>query len=329
MSRSLILSIRGESRGRREYLLAARRVACDSALGPLAAFAVPASATRVPAPPRVAPGGPPGATYRRQGWVGGRLVDVSCRRTGGVLVVEIGGEPPVAVGRTGCALLAGAGVGAISPALEEALLGPCLLLALAHGGTFALHAAAVRAGAGAALLVGASGAGKSTLARALAAAGSPRLADDVLPCEANGGSLDALPHYPQLKLAPAEQYAAGRPPRVPVVAIYLLDGVPPAEADGPATFAALAPRDALVTIAAHTVAARLFDAPLLESHLAFCDAAAAAVPVRRVRFPRRLEALPELAAAVAADAAALAGAPRRAGRGHPARALPTKPTVGT
>jgi hypothetical protein len=52
------------------------------------------------------------------------------------------------------------------------------------------------------------------------------------------------------------------------------------------------------------VAARLFDAPLLERHLEFCAAVAGSVPVRTLRFTRRLKYLPAMVAALRTDLAA-------------------------
>ena len=84
-------------------------------------------------------------------------------------------------------------------------------------------------------------------------------------------------------------------------AIYELCGVKEPGALVGVTIEPVERRDAVILLAGHTVAARLFDAPLLERHLEFCAALAAAVPVRRLRFPQRLDALPEMIEAIAAS----------------------------
>ena len=99
-------------------------------------------------------------------------------------------------------------------------LGAPLALALALRGTYLLHASALRRSDGAVLALSAdSGAGKSTLA---AAAGRhpelalTRVADDQLPVRL-GRLPAALPHFPQLKLAAADQYPRGQPNLVPLL----------------------------------------------------------------------------------------------------------------
>ena len=217
------------------------------------------------------------------------------------------------------------------PAISQSILGPGLLLALALQGSFAFHASAAAIGGLAAVFLGDSGAGKSTLAADLdqrRADGWLRLTDDVLPVAPTAdGGLDAWPEFPQLKLAAEAQYVAGgaRPERVPVAAIYLLDAysAPVAEAVAPAVPAAAAAeaaapvvpvaaavtistvshRDAMLALVAHTMAGRLFAPDLAARHFAFCAAVAAAVPLKRLRYPRRLEALDAVAQALAADLA--------------------------
>lgn len=204
------------------------------------------------------------------------------------------------------------------PAIAQSLLGPGLLLALALQGTFAFHASAAAFAGRAAVFLGDSGAGKSTLAAALdrrGAVGWTRLADDVLPVTlAATGRIDALPAYPQLKLAPREQYVAdGRgPERLPVAAVYLLEepGAGP-DHDGGADAVTLMPaslRDALLALTAHTMAVRLFDPSLAARHFAFCAATAGVLPVKRLRYPRRIGLLDAVVAAVEADLTASPGA---------------------
>jgi hypothetical protein len=231
------------------------------------------------------------------------MAEVSCERAGETYVVRVEALPALHVTRVGCAVVPRVGSEPVDGTLVEALLGPGLILALALDDVFTLHAGAVEVDGAAVLLLGESGAGKSTLARALGASpGCSMLADDVLPAIVAGGGMEALPHYPQLKLPAAQQYAAGRPERVPIRAIYELHGVE--QEVRPTVVETVGRRDATVMLAGHTVAARLFDAPLLERHLAFCAAAAGSVPVRRLRFTRRLRHLSGIVAALRADVAA-------------------------
>ncbi len=204
------------------------------------------------------------------------------------------------------------------PAIAQSLLGPGLLLALALKGTFAFHASAAAFAGRAAVFLGDSGAGKSTLAAALdrrGAVGWTRLADDVLPVTlAATGRIDALPAYPQLKLAPREQYVADgrRPERLPVAAVYLLEEPGAgADHDGGAdavTLMPASPRDALLALTAHTMAVRLFAPSLAARHFAFCASAVGVLPVKRLRYPRQIALLDAVVAAVEADLAARQGA---------------------
>ncbi|MHB1311695.1 MAG: hypothetical protein ACYC3L_06725 [Gemmatimonadaceae bacterium] len=80
------------------------------------------------------------------------------------------------------------------------LLGPVLGFALRLRGVLAFHASAVLMDGRAIALLGPSGAGKSTTAAALAAAGVPVLADDVVAVREVGGVLMAYPSYRLLRL---------------------------------------------------------------------------------------------------------------------------------
>ena len=288
------------------YRLAGGLLVADQALAPLQPFALTARVAGVPPPPRLAPGAVETPVYAGPGWVGGRMAEVTCARAGRLFVVRVAGVPALLVGRGGCCVSGDAEAPPPSPALVEALLGPGLILALACRDVFALHASAVALDGRAVLLLGDSGAGKSTIARYLATAGGfTPLADDIVPVAAAPRGLDALPHYPQLKQPPERQYGIDRPARVTVAAAFDLCGVDGAPA--PAAVEPLAAREAAVLLAAHSVAARLFDAPLLERHLDLCTGSALALPIRRLRFARRLETLPAIAAAIRADLAGLAG----------------------
>lgn len=174
--------------------------------------------------------------------------------------------------------------GAGEAAVEEALLGPALALALARRGVFVLHASAVVIGGGVIGFLGESGAGKSTLARLLADEGAALAADDLLPV-AEGPA--ALPHYPQLKLGAAATAAiAALEPRYPLLGLYELE---PGEEVAVEELPAPSAVTAAALLLKHTVAGRLFPRDLLATHLGFMGEMAGRVAVHRLRVPRRLD----------------------------------------
>lgn len=284
--------------------LAGRRLLLTHTLPVLRPFTVAASSpspsSSSPSSPLVAsppPARPPGAVCRfaDRAWLGGRWRTAECWEDaagyylsiegGGVFRIEEDGET-----------LSGWPVSDLDPAvLAEILLGPPLMLALAHGGVFCLHASAVARRGVAAAFVGVSGAGKSTLAAALDREGTwRRLADDVLPTRSAAGVVEALPDFPQLKLAPEAQagVAAGG---LRLARIYRLEEAAEIEVER------LTARDAAAAALGNTVAARLFGPALLSRHLGHAAEIAERVRVRRLAYPRVAAELPQLVAAVLAD----------------------------
>ena len=232
--------------------------------------------------------------YRGPGWVGGGLREVECCAglTGSHLRIRDVGL--ISIARDGGSI----DVGELEPECHEeelaaAVLGPALALALARQDVWCLHASAVEIDGRAVLFLGRSGAGKSTLARRLVADGAVnrRLADDVVPVTVAGGTLSCMPHFPQLKLGAADQAGPDVPEHMPVGAIYCLEE---AGDECEARVEKLSARAAVGTLIRRTVAARLFDTKLLERHLAFCAAAVAAVPVRRVVYPLRPQSVKQI-----------------------------------
>jgi len=177
--------------------------------------------------------------------------------------------------------------------LEELLLGPGLVVALAARGIWCLHASAVVGSLGAIVFVGESGRGKSTLAARLERHGFGRLADDVLPLQVADATAPVRAAFPQLKLPADRQPGAMAPERLALEAIYLIPTTPEESDARGVEIIPLAPGDALTALLRHTVAARLFTADLLRAHLGACGALAERVAVRRLRLPLRWEALPE------------------------------------
>jgi len=179
------------------------------------------------------------------------------------------------------------------PDLDRAFLsGPALVLALALSGVWCLHASAALFQDRLTAFVGESGQGKSTLAAYLAQAGAPdwRLAaDDILPATLTPVGVQALPHFPQLKLPVEAQPGVTLPERLRLDRICLLAQADP---DSQPEIEALPPAQAVQAILGHTAGARLFTPQLLDNHLHFSAQAAALTPVYRLTYPHRREILP-------------------------------------
>jgi hypothetical protein len=241
--------------------------------------------------------GPPGIAIRRRpveippeartvfagtARVGTRGCQVRSLAAPGVDLLEISGAGLFAVRQDGIEV--DPEPAADEAAVDEALLGPALAVALARRGVFVLHASAVATDRGVAGFLGESGAGKSTLARLLSQAGPARAADDLL---AIGPDAAALPHFPQLKLDPAAMAAiAGLAPSHPLLALCVLEPAPPASA---VRGEVLPPAGAAAELLRHTIAGSLFAPDLLTDHLGFAAALAGRVPVHRLAVPRRLD----------------------------------------
>ena len=203
-----------------------------------------------------------------------------CLATPGCDFLEISGAGAFAISHEKDCIEVDPEPGARDRAVEEALLGPAFALALARRGIFLLHASAVVLGHRVIGFLGESGAGKSTLARLLAAEGLTLAADDLLAVE----GIDALPHFPQLKLGTAAMAAIeGLEPRCPLLGLYEL-----ASAEEAVGIEALPPVSAAALLLRHTIAGRLFDSDLLAAQLDFAAGLAGRVPVRRLRVPRRM-----------------------------------------
>jgi len=291
------------------YRVAGVSVRCDRPIAALTPFERPAA----PAPPVSAPAAPtlgpiPEAVserFRAPAWLGGRWRPVACSAGPEGYRLEVDGVGRFALspdGRSG--RTAWLDPSATEDELEEAVLGPVLILALALHGVWCLHASAVLAtnARGAVAFLGASGHGKSTLALALAEAGPSRwrhLADDVLPVAGSEAGAVVRPWFPQLKLGPERQPAAAEPEELPLRAVYLLGG-PGGPQGGRSHLSEPSRRDATLALVRHTVASRLFSPALLARHLEACGALAAGVRVRGVAYPwtgRLADGLTELLAA--------------------------------
>lgn len=188
--------------------------------------------------------------------------------------------------------------------LAATALGAPLILALALGGTFAIHASVVLFGDRLVAFLGESGAGKSMLAGYLdrqGQAGWRRVIDDTLPWGLDeAGRCVARPHFPQLKLPAEQQPVHLVAEHIPPAVLYVLVTAP-AGSDPAVGVERLSPQASALALLRHTVGGRLFGKPLLGQHLAFCSDVATQVPVRKLAYPRSLAVLPAVRDAIAED----------------------------
>jgi hypothetical protein len=242
-------------------------------------------------------------TYAGKGWIGNAWRDVECRRSGNGYYLQIADLASFWIAGNGNhILLIEADPGCSTELLAETALGAPLMLTLALQGVYSLHVSVVRIGEQLVAFAGESGQGKTTLARFLGFESGPgwqRIIDDTLPFRINGaGDVEALPHFPQLKIEDALQPVHLIPPRAQLSALYILN------TDADEVGVQIEPfgrSAAALAVVQHTVASRLFDHQLLAQHLAFCDAFSAGVPVRQLKYPRRIDHLPLVRKALAAD----------------------------
>jgi len=182
------------------------------------------------------------------------------------------------------------GEGKLDETDRQILLGPVIVLALALRGAWSLHSSAAINKDGMTVFLGESGQGKSSLAGYLANETGWRLvADDILPVTMGAESVLAWPHFPQLKLPVDAQPGLGLPEQLPISKVCVLSE---ADADEMPAFERLPASQAIQTYLGHTAGTRLFTPDLLGKHLAFCSQAAERVPVYRLAYPHRWEALP-------------------------------------
>jgi hypothetical protein len=242
-------------------------------------------------------------------WLGNATRWVRCWSEGGNFRIEIAGFDELLLLDNGRKLVYEGEPEVDSELLEEVVLGPGMILALACHGVFSLHASAICFHKSACAFVGESGLGKSTLVRYLQEHVGPdcqRIGDDILPLESGPTRPNALPHFPQLKLSMEEQVPHDFPERVPLAAVYVLDTRSGQNAEG-VRISNLPPHASTAALVRHSVASRLFTPTLLEQHLTFCAKAARQIPVRMLSYPRRFDVLPAVCEALAVDLETVAG----------------------
>ena len=230
---------------------------------------------------------------RTEGWVAGahRMVETWSAMPG--FLIRIEGVSDFTIRQDGkeiqCASQVRAGE-ELNETERQILLGPVVVLALALQRTWSLHASAAICNDNLILFLGESGQGKSTLAAYLANEAGWRLAaDDILPVSLDAESLAAWPRFPQLKLPMRSQPGPGLPEQLSVSQVCILSD---ADVDEMPALQRLSSTQAVKALLGHTAGTRMFPPELLANHLAFCSQSANRVPVYRLAYPHRLEALP-------------------------------------
>ncbi len=177
--------------------------------------------------------------------------------------------------------------------LTDVLLGPGLILALSLQGCWCMHGSAIRREDSAVLFVGESGAGKSTVAEWLSRTDDDlmRVADDVVAVAVHAGRIHLIPPFPQLQLSAHQQYTGERP--VCIERIYALK-----RTDGIARCRPLHGVAAALTVARHTVATRLLDAPALQRHLNFCSQVTKTTKIYTMDYPHSADSLKQVRRAI-------------------------------
>jgi hypothetical protein len=225
------------------------------------------------------------------GWVGGEQREVESWSAPPGTILKVAGGSDFYIAPGGQAIVRADETKEMTDLDREILVGPALVLALALRGTWCLHASAARMGEATVAFLGESGQGKSTLAASLADTNSPDwclVADDILPVTMDSTGVYVWPHFPQLKLPLDAQPGPGLPERLPLNRICVLTQ---ADKDDSPDLQLLPRAKAVQTLLSHTAGARLFDPALLAGHLAFCGEVVGQVPVYRLMYPHRRDAL--------------------------------------
>ena len=280
------------------YRLAGQDILFEPPIPEMQAFLLDSNPVpRLPLPENIAALGASQPTLQAAGLIADRLETISVWRSQAGTLLDIPAAGRYWTSADGRAVCQVSALPALDPLiLAQSLLGPPLMLALARRGVWCLHASAIAYQHRVAVFLGISGAGKSTLAAYLGAQpGVRQLGDDILPVALENGALQVLPHFPQLKLPPDRQPGLNFPESLPLSALYLLDEQPAI------SFEPHSPASAAMTLASHSVAARLFDRDLLSAHFDFCTQAGSGVPVRRLSYPRIYAQLPAVWRALQAD----------------------------
>ena len=175
--------------------------------------------------------------------------------------------------------------------LEQILLGPVLMLALALNELFGLHASSVRLGDRAILFTGNSGFGKSTMARHLQQkSGFYRLSDDISVISKSGSDFVLNTDFPQLKLFDNDQKFD-----LPLIKLGAVITLNRQSSNKDIGLIKLNSIDAVQVLLNHAVATQLFDKELVNLHLKFMVKLATPTPIYKLTYPNGLEKIPKIA----------------------------------
>lgn len=206
------------------------------------------------------------------------------------------------------------------------VLGPAMGVLLHQRGVLVLHASAVTVNGEVLAFLGHSGWGKSTMAAAMVKLGASAFCDDLVAVPMNQPKPMALPGYPFLKLGVDSGESLGYEVReispvlpgddrrqisVPgadpaaslsLIRIYIL-----AEGNQPEV-EILKPQDAAVELIRHSYASPCIkESGMSAFHLKSCAKLVDRLPIRRLRRPRRLDRIQEVAELVRHDASMAEG----------------------
>lgn len=238
--------------------------------------------------------------YDGPGWIGNEWRQLTCRKGQEGYWLEVAQVGTFFVAEDGGTIdCVGApsevkGVAEWKSSVMQAVVGPCLILALALHGVWSWHASAVTMANRTAIFLGESGQGKSTLAAWLEREGNGHvqlLADDIMPVALDPIGVEVMPHFPQPRLSSESHDFRAYPERVQLNAVYLLRQPPGGDS---VEIRPVGRQAATLALVRHTVASRLFAPDLLVKHLDFCLHAAARLPVSELVYPHVPDALPRV-----------------------------------
>ena len=203
--------------------------------------------------------------------------------------------------------------------VRNAVMGPVMGTLLYQRGWLTLHASSTSVGSRAVAFMADRGWGKSTMAAAMVTRGHGLVADDVTAIKTDGNGPVVTPGYPLLKLWPEAAASVNEDPAtlpeiapgsykrnlrarrrfssapLPLGCIYVLDRGDALEIEP------LRLQEALKELIRNTYGRELLQAARPASHLQQCADVVNSVPVRRLRRPYSLEALPDVVRLVEED----------------------------
>lgn len=215
--------------------------------------------------------------------------------------------------------------GTSSETVRHLLLDQVFPLVLSRLGRQALHATAVVTPSGVCAFAGPTGSGKSTLAASFFVAGYPVFGDDCLALSADVRIM-AAPAYPGVRLwedaavhllgesrnaIPVAQYTSKRRalgdeiarnfPSDPLPLIRVYRPIKDENGVTSPSVESLSPREAFLEVVSVIFLLDVDDQAALSRHFSFVRRIVAEVPVKRLRMPNDLSALPAVRRAVLAD----------------------------